>query len=334
MLSNYSDEQVSPVGVPRYLIATPYWGAIDPDHLDCVVSMLRLYPELGQRQQRYRVKGCAYIDIARATAAQFAIDGGYDGLFFIDHDIVFDPRDVIALMREAEREQTIVYAAYSMRRGGDRMIGTFHESVKHATFFRGGGLYPGKDGGLGFAAIPRRVLEAVGNGLPLLRTGFSRVRPLFALGSGFADWPDLYARLEREGMLTLTGELGREEFAAIVEQVSGGWYSGEDIAFFARAARVGFAPLLDTRPKLGHVGSYRYGLEDVQIVVPRGETLDVTIVHCPDVDAPVAQQLLAAGAPPARVPDAPGPLVSGVGEPAERQAARDALDAAAERAAE
>lgn len=329
MLSNYSDEQISPIGVPRYLIATPYWGAIDADHLDCVFSLLQLYPELGQRQQRYRVRGCAYIDIARATAAQFAIDGGYAGLFFIDHDVVFDPRDVIAMMREAERERTIVYGAYSMRRGGDRMVGTFSEAVKRATFFRGGGLYPGKDGGLGFAAIPRHVLEAVGKDMPLLRTGFSKAKPLFALKSGFPDWPELYDRLISAGVL----DLPRDEFAALVTELAGGWYAGEDISFFARAARAGFAPLLDTRPKLGHVGSYRYGLEDVQIVVPRGESLEVQIVHCSDPDAPVAQQLLAAGAPPARVDGAAGPLVSGVGEPAARQAARDALDSENSKAA-
>lgn len=224
--------------LPNYLVCTPYWGAVDVDHLDSVLALRRLYPQLEQS----RVTGCAYIDIARATLCQQALLGGYDGVFFIDHDIVFWPPDVPQTIEAAEREQCVVSGLYSMRRTGDRLIGTFDADVTHATFFEGGGLYPAPYSGLGFTAIPRRVLEDVGRDLPLLRTGFSEVKPMFALRCG------------------------------------DGWYSGEDISFFHRVKQAGHRLLVDTRPRLFHKGSYLYGVEDVQIAVPRARTLEAHLV--------------------------------------------------------
>ncbi len=298
---SYSDDQVSPVGTPNFLVATPYWGAIDAEHLDSVMALRRLYPDTIARH--FQVRGCAYIDIARATAAQAALDGGYDGLFFVDHDVIFDPRELIGMMRAAEFAQTVVYGLYSMRRSGDRMIGAFHPDVKHASCFAGGGLYPGFDGGLGFAAIPRVVLEAVGAHMLPLKTGERRdgkaceVKPLFALRSAMQDWPELFERLATEGLLTLDGEIGREEFARVIASMhAGGWYAGEDISFFSRVRRAGFAPLVDTRPRLAHHGAYRYGLEDVQLVVPRGETLELDLVRVESLDNPHDRALLDASA--------------------------------------
>src|SRR5262249_8213325 len=50
---------------------------------------------------------------------------------------------------------------------------------------------------------------------------------------------------------------------------NGGYYSGEDISFYDRARKAGYPALVDTRPRLFHVGRDRYGLEATQIMVPR-----------------------------------------------------------------
>lgn len=224
--------------LPNYLVCTPYWGNVDQDHLDSMLALGELYPSL----RRHRVSGCAYIDIARATLCRVAELGGFAGVMFIDHDIVFWPPDVAQLIEAAEREQTVVSGIYGMRTTGDRMIGCFDASVKQAVCFEGGGLYKSPWSGLGFTAIPRAVLEAVGRDLPVVKTGFSEVRPMFAL------------------------------------RVADGWYSGEDISFFHRVQQAGFQPLVDTRPRLFHKGTYLYGLEDVQVAVPRGRTLELDLV--------------------------------------------------------
>ena len=293
-MSHYPEADLSPEGLPRYLVATPYWGALDAEHFDCVLAMRKMFPQLSR--QGYQVRGCAYIDIARATAAAAALKNGYEGLFFIDHDIIFDPRDVVGLMREAERHQTVCYGLYGMRSSGKRMIGAFAEGVTRAECFADGGLYPGQDGGLGFAAIPRVVLEAVGRDMLELQTGFSKVKPLFALRAGFPDWPELFDALAKKGLIGGT-DWHRAQVLEAITELAAGWYAGEDISFFHRVRRAGFVPLVDTRPRLGHKGSYKYGLEDVQICVPRAESLTLNLVALDgDPDDPVEQQKLYAAA--------------------------------------
>ena len=291
---SYSEAEISGDGVPRYLVATPYYGAADMQHLNCYASLRQLYPEL--QGCGYRVMGCAYIDIARAVAAQQALEKGFAGLFFIDHDIIFDPREVVGMIRAAEQHQTAVYGLYGMRASGKRMIGALDDSLAEVTCFVGGGLYPGKDGGLGFAAIPRAVLEAVGREMPLLETGFAKVKPLFALRAGVPDCGELWEKLVNRGMFEPGDQRSRALLFEAAREMSGDWYSGEDISFWHRVRRAGFKVLCDTRPRLGHKGSYVYGLEDVQIVVPRAESLKIELVHITDPDDPAQQQKLHAAA--------------------------------------
>lgn len=232
--------------LPNYAVCTPYWGAQDIEHRDCVDALAGFAPSLS----RYRVTGCAYIDIARSALCRIAEVQGHDGVMFIDHDIIFRPEDVVELIETAEREQAVVSGIYCMRATGDRIIGCFDADVKEATCFDGGGLYPGPYSGLGFTAIPRKVLEDVGRDLPRVKTGFMEdVLPMFAL------------------------------------RVGDGWYSGEDISFFARVKEAGHRLLIDTRPRLFHKGAYLYGLEDAQIAVPRARTLVMKLV--PKKDAPL-----------------------------------------------
>lgn len=292
---SYSEAEISGDGVPRYLVATPYYGAADLDHLDCVAAIPKLYPELVGCG--YRVKGCAYIDIARAVAAQQVVDDpSFAGLFFIDHDIIFDPREVVGMIRAAHERQTAVYGLYSMRASGKRMIGALDPSLAEVTCFQGGNLYPGWDGGLGFAAIPRAVLEAVGKDMPLLETGFRKVKPLFALRAGVPDWPELWEKLVERGAFAAQDKRSRRLLEAAAREMSGDWYSGEDISFWHRVRRAGYQVLCDTRPRLAHKGTYRYGLEDVQVVVPRVATLDLTLVHITDPHDPADQAKLDAAA--------------------------------------
>lgn len=267
-----------------YAICTPYWGARDGDHLDC---MNRLHSRYGF--PRYRIEGCSYIDMARAALARIVEVHGHAGLMFIDHDILFDPDDVAELIATAERERCVVSGVYCMRATGDRIIGCFDASVDEVTCFEGGGLYPGPWSGLGFTAIPRKVLDDVGKGLPRLKTGFFEdVLPMFelrSLGDMTLMRHLLEAQIQEErsrGTLTAQGARRLEEILDEHCPKDHGWYSGEDISFFHRVARAGHRLLIDTRPRLGHKGSYVYGLEDAQIAVPRARSLQLRLVRRED----------------------------------------------------
>lgn len=273
-----------------YAVCVPYHGQRDGDHLDCMNALGKRHGLPG-----YRLIGCSYIDLARAALARIVEKQGHKGLVFIDHDIVFDPDDVIALIEAAEREQCVVSGVYSMRATADRLIGCFAPEVKEVTFFRNGGLYPGVFSGLGFTAIPMRILDDVGRNMPRLKTGFiDGVRPMFALRS-HADTAPLLEELEH---LLATWK----EPPGWLESSIGSWhtlrdivdrhaidehYSGEDTSFFHRLSKAGHRLLLDTRPRLYHKGSYFYGVEDGQIAVPRARQLNVTLKPRPEAP-PVA----------------------------------------------
>jgi hypothetical protein len=293
----FPDDLIAREGVPPYLVATPYYGGGDLDHLKCIERLRGEYPSVVEpwrpdghipaRSRLYQIIGCAYIDVARATAAAHCLERGFAGLLFIDHDIVFDPQDAVALMRQAERERAIVFAMYSMRKPGGKPIGCFSPEVTEVKFFEGGGLYPAIYGGFGLCAIPRFALEAVGRELLELETGFSKVKALFGLRSGVPDWPELFdafwkrsERLLRLDARSLADSTDRSYFRALfaesVAEISKGEYGGEDTSFFHRARRAGIRVLADTRPRIFHKGSYLYGIEDIGVRVPRGRTLEVT----------------------------------------------------------
>jgi hypothetical protein len=247
--------------------------------LDCISALQRRYGFRG-----YRLDGCAYIDIARAALCRMVEVNDHAGALFIDHDILFNPDDAYELCVAAERTGCVVSGIYCMRATGDRIIGIFDASVSDVTCFEGGGLYPAPWSGLGFTAIPRKVLDDVARPLPRLKSGFIEdVAPMFALRSLADAWPlareieRILAQADERG---LTGyereilELVRREAPPDHE-----WYSGEDISFFHRVAEAGHKLLVDTRPRLWHKGSYRYGLEDRQVAVPRARTLHLKIRH-------------------------------------------------------
>ena len=265
-----------------YAICTPYYGALDIDHADCMNVLQQRY-----KFTRYRVQGCAYIDQARAALCRMVEANGHAGMLFVDHDIIFDPDDAAEIIATAEREQCVVSGVYCMRATGDRIIGRFEATVKEVVCFDGGGLYPGPWSGLGFTAIPRRILDDVARPLPRLRTGwFEEVAPMFALRTMADAWPlrraieelmgsdDFYvsARFQHALSVVLEKHCPRDY----------GWYSGEDISFFHRLAEAGHRLLLDTRPRLWHKGSYMYGLEDRQIAVPRARTLKLELCEVED----------------------------------------------------
>lgn len=251
MSENHETESIA--GLADYAVATPYFGGLDVDHNDCKLWLQRDLPEL----KHYRIVGCPYIDMARAALVRLAELKGHKGIVFIDHDILFQPVDVLRLIKAAEEKQAIVSGVYCMRKSGDRLIAGFAADVPRATFFKGGGLYPGAWSGLGFTAIPWSAIEKI-----VSHHGTKRCRlPMSMVG---------VSEEARENMKD--ADLVWPLFAL---DTSGEHYQGEDISFIQRARAAGVPLYLDTRPALFHKGSYRFGVEDAACVVPRGETLEV-----------------------------------------------------------
>ena len=205
------------------VVLVPVGGAIE---LSCDDGLRELerrgYPV-------WRVRGYSAIDAARNQMASDALAHGFTELMWIDSDIVFDPNDVDRL-RSYNRPFTCgIYPKKGLR----QLACEFLPGTSVVQFGRSGGLAEIRYCGFGFTHTRREVFQAIQQQLclPLCNRRFeSPLVPFFA--------------------------------PMVVEEPSGPWSISEDYSFCERARQCGFNVMADTKIRLWHVGSYRYGWED------------------------------------------------------------------------
>jgi len=246
----------------KFGIVIPYFGGADLEHLDCVRALTDLGVPL------MTVRNHPYIDHARAVLASRTLremhiqrEGQadqWDTLFWIDHDIMgFTPDDVFGLVETCRKTGCVVSGAYPMKKPGGNMVGAFHPEVieKGAVrFFEGGELQSAIGVGMGFCATPMKVLRDVSLTLPSLRCSDTVVWPFF------------------HHLLTEEPKPPIETY----DEPTDGAYMGEDYSFCRRVIEAGHEILIDTRIRIEHKGAYKYRLEDMGIVVPHCEFLNVS----------------------------------------------------------
>lgn len=232
------------------VLCIPYFGGQHYQHLAAVKELHAALPGLTQ----FVTQGCPYICLARAVLAQMALDeadkdNSVDRILWIDHDIVFEAEDAIRMLEALDDEHPIIGAPYSMKKPGRGLIGPFDPSSEVVHFYKKGGLYPAlpRAGvGMGFTAVLLKVYRDLAPTLPLCPDAITgrTLRPFYALEA------------TEEG------------------------YFGEDFSFCRRAQKIGHKSFLDTRPRLLHMGSYAYKIEDAGTIVPALDGL--TIVNKTD----------------------------------------------------
>lgn len=239
----------------RFALCIPSFGALDLDQIGSVYQLEKAGMTV------FSIHDCPWIDQARSWLAEQALSVG-KGAFFLDHDIVFEPNDVLRLCEQALERSAVVAGAYCMRRSGRNIIGSFDVKPGPMTFFEGGSTEPAYYSGLGFAAVPKEIFEAIE--LPFLTSlplGEARIRPWFGLdcSTGFYAGEDV-SFCNRVHDLTVNAE-----------QIEG--EAEWRMSHSGRMARV----FIDSRVRIFHRGSYDYGIEDAGIVVPRIESLSALL---------------------------------------------------------
>lgn len=242
----------------RFALCIPSFGSLDYDQLASVYALEKA------GMVSIRLHDCAWIDQARSWLTEQALELGR-GVFFLDHDIIFHPNDVLRLCEQALERNAVVAGPYCMRKSGKNIIGSFDLPPGFMTFFGGGDTHPAFYSGLGFAAVPKELLEDIE--LPeleskalMLDLGYgARVRPWYALdvSTGFYAGEDV-SFCNRVHDLTV----GVVDAGPMMEPQWGLSHSGRPCRVF-----------LDSRVRIMHRGAYDYGIEDVGIVVPRIESL-------------------------------------------------------------
>lgn len=251
----------------KYLVGVLYYGGIDREHDRCVQA-LRQHPYIGQILE---LTGCPYIDIGRSLIATAVLDNPeIGGLLFIDHDMVFDVHEVTKLIDSCEEHESVVGAAYSMRRPG-KIIGAVDGSKisadEQVVFFEGGKVLPANYLGMGLTAIHRTVLERlVAHSQKLHEQNHERLREILSHVEVGDPQPPTLPERDLQRLTTGISDAPVVPFFSLLRR--GGYYYGEDVSFCQRCHDAGVPVQLDTRVRVYHKGSYCYGLEDVGMEVP------------------------------------------------------------------
>lgn len=250
-------------GAPNYAVCVPVFGGWDDEQY---IDVLTLHHQAGL--SLIELHNMPYLDTARGILVQQARELGCDGVFFLDHDIIFRPGDVVEIMNEARELDAVVGAVYNMRKTAHALIGAVDVPLgEEVGYFKAGKVYPALYTGMGFTAIPMSVFKALDGSFPLLTAAYLKDGPYHARALFSLD-------------------------------VNGTFYSGEDVSFCARVHGLSVKRIdgdgspngddweltrtkaltdkkifLDTRVRIFHKGSYCYGVEDHSINVPRYENL-------------------------------------------------------------
>lgn len=257
------------VGAPNFAVCVPVFGGWDVEQITDIITLNK---KAGLTI--VEVHNCPYIDQARAALVEQARALECDGVFFIDHDIIFKPGDAVELIEQAHELQDVVAAVYNMRKTAHALIGAI--DVPHlgsVTFFEGGERYPALYCGLGFAAVPMAVLNALDEHFDYLHMG--------ALGNGRP-----YFSLDTNGSF-YSGEdvsfCGRVHGLSVRCIKGDGSPNGDDWELSRTTALTPHKIWLDSRVRIFHKGSYHYAIEDHSIAVPRYKTVEG--VHLPNREA-------------------------------------------------
>ncbi len=198
------------------------------DFISCLLKLLR-EPNLVFAPQ------CndALVSRSRSIAlSRFLKRDDCDVFLSIDTDIVFQPKDALALCAAARESQAIVCGLYKVRSDG---VGAKPSSIvpRGVTVDSlSDELVPLRYGATGFMAIPFNVAHLVAAKLPLCHQG-----------EEWAFWP---------AFMPMCG----------VDDDGNDIYLGEDYAFCERAALEGVPTYALPNVRLGHVGSRMYEFAD------------------------------------------------------------------------
>jgi hypothetical protein len=165
--------------------------------LDALEASIPLIEAAGWDHGLVSEVGCPYISAARATMLRKALDAKADLIVFIDHDVSWQPEDLLTLI---EAEGDVVCGTYRFKKPGDHYMGQPLPGVDGRPQVREDGAIRGFCAPAGFLKVTKEAVNA-----------FIGAYPELCYGDKFAPHVDLFNHGARGGV----------------------WY-GEDYAFCRR----------------------------------------------------------------------------------------------------
>lgn len=146
--------------------------------------------------------GCPYISHARATMTGKALDAGADVIVYIDHDLSWDPQDLVKLI---QTEGDVVAGTYRYKKDEEHYMGAIIDGPDFRPQTREDGAILGHSVPAGFLKVTRHAIRVL-----------MREYPELLFGDPEKPVPDLFNHGAYKGV----------------------WY-GEDIAFSRRWRAIG-----------------------------------------------------------------------------------------------
>lgn len=142
--------QTDSEGSLRVVLATPTYTKPHPAYLASMEAAAPVLDAHGIDHQTVFEVGCPYISHARATMLRKALDAKADVVVFIDHDVAFEPDDLLKLIRT---EGNVVAGLYRYKKPEEEYMGVLK------TFADGRQMIRGGDGALFAEKVPAGFLK-------------------------------------------------------------------------------------------------------------------------------------------------------------------------------
>lgn len=201
------------------LVIPSYAGKILADNLPTLIQLHSQGIEIAC------ISGQSLISRTRSYIATIMLDSGYEEIFWLDDDIIFEEADVWALLNAPEPYRKFL-----------------------------GGLYPKreKNGGWAMMASPQT-------------NRYERYPEVHGIGFGFVltareIYEPIQKQMESEGARLHDGTF---PFFAAIPLKTGEFY-GEDFCFGFRSKQCGTPPRIDPRVVLGHRGDHTFRYTDTK----------------------------------------------------------------------
>jgi glycosyltransferase involved in cell wall biosynthesis len=171
---------------PDVVFCTP---TLDKPHPAYVAAMEATIPRLDAHGITHRLVfevGCPYISAARATMLRKALDAKADLIVFIDHDLSWNPEDLVTLVRTRGE---VVAGLYRFKKDDEEYMGAWETGADNAPALRPDGNIRATRVSAGFLKVSKEAVER-----------FMRAYPELSYGSPVAPSTDLFNHGAHEGV--------------------------------------------------------------------------------------------------------------------------------------
>lgn len=124
--------------------------------LDSLEASIPLIREAGWEDGVVHEIGCPYISHARATMLRKALDAKADVIVFIDHDLSWDPKDLLTLI---EADGDVVAGVYRFKKDDEEYMGALITQNNGIPIVRKDGCVKGHSVPAGFLKITEAAVE-------------------------------------------------------------------------------------------------------------------------------------------------------------------------------